>query len=216
MKDNQNKINLMLEQKGFSVEVQGDEDALRMTSPQLTLQHLSNELSDYNYKSAVEICCAVGLTAINLAKNMDKVYGIDIDEDRIEDAKKNAQIYGVEEKTIFIVGDALDTKLLQKFKVDVAILDPEWGLSKDSKNIGKRSLLELTNPNMKELFYKVKENITDHIVMKIPNTFTLDTISHFGKCRIDNIIYEDKIKFKYAYFLPEILENEERNYFFDL
>ena len=49
--------------------------------------------------------CGVGGNAIQFAKTCNKVVAIDIDPIKIDAAKNNAKIYGVEDKIEFIVGD---------------------------------------------------------------------------------------------------------------
>lgn len=204
----------LLKQKNFSKNLKGDKTAILMTCPEIVIEHLAQKVS--KYKSAVELCCGIGLTTIKIAEKIDRVIGIDIDESRIKFAEINAKKYGVDKKTSFIVGDVLDINLLKTLKADVVILDPEWSASKSHENINNKSLLELTNPNMKELFNKAKEIISDNIIMKVPNTFEFDTLNTLGKCEIDNIIWNDKIMLKYVYFSKNIIENKEVNYYFDI
>lgn len=198
--------------KKFSKKICGDEDGIYMSCPEKISQHLAEKLT--TYKTGVELCCAIGITVIQLAKKIDYVYGIDMDENRIHAAIKNAQLYKVENKTKFIVGNVLDENLLKSIKADVAILDPDW-----SAGLNKKlhvSNMEMTQPNMKELFYKVKENITDNIIIRIPNTFSFKTLESLGKCEIENIIWNNKIKFKYAFFSNSIVDNKEINSYFNI
>ena len=53
------------------------------------------------------------------------VIAIDISEEKIECARHNAHIYGVEDRIEFIVGDFL--KLAPSLKADVVFLSPPWG-----------------------------------------------------------------------------------------
>lgn len=50
---------------------------------------------------------------------------IDIDPWKIQCARNNAKVYGVENKIEFIVGDFL--QLAPKLKADVVFLSPPWG-----------------------------------------------------------------------------------------
>lgn len=89
--------------------------------------------------------------------------------------KKNAQLYGVQNKTEFIQGNVLDEKLLKNIQAEVAILDPDWSAGSNKKE--HVADLEMTQPSIKDMFYKVKEHITHNLVLRIPNTFTFDTLS---------------------------------------
>ena len=66
----------------------------------------------------------------------------------------------------------------------------------------------------KEMFYKAKENITHNLVLRIPNTFTFEILNVLGKREIENIIWDNRIRFKYAFFADDILENRETNSYF--
>ena len=55
-----------------------------------------------------------------------QVIAIDIDPRKIEAAKHNARIYGVEDRIEFIVGDFFDI-IPQCVTADVIFLSPPWG-----------------------------------------------------------------------------------------
>lgn len=57
--------------------------------------------------------------------NIILVIAIDIDPKKIEMARHNATIYGVQDKIEFIVGDYFD--LVEGLKADVVFLSPPWG-----------------------------------------------------------------------------------------
>lgn len=50
---------------------------------------------------------------------------IDIDPAKIELARNNARVYGVEDRIEFVVGDFL--QLAPTLKADVVFLSPPWG-----------------------------------------------------------------------------------------
>ena len=189
----------------FSKEIYGDADGIYMSCPEVISKHLAEKLA--KYKTGVELCCALGITVIQLAKKLEYVYGIDMDTERIISAKKNAQLYGVQNKTEFIQGNVLDETLLKSIQAEVAILDPEWsGGSNKKEHVAD---LEMTQPSMKDMIFKVKKNITHNLVLRIPNTFTFETLSILGKCEIENIIWDNRVRFKYAFFADDIVENRE-------
>lgn len=196
----------------FSKNIRADEDAFYMSNPEISGNYLANKLS--HYRIAVELCSAVGMTCICLAKKMDKVYGVELDKKRIEDAKYNAQLYGVDKKVEFICGNVLDENILKNIDAEVAILDPDW--SGDKKRPQDHVfLLSDTMPNAIELINKVRENITNNIVIRLSKNFSLEAISEIGNCHVDNIIYEGRIRFKYAYFGDDIKEISEEDIILD-
>lgn len=196
----------------FSKDIRADDDAFYMSNPEISGKYLAQKLSIY--KSAVELCSAVGMTCICLAEVMDKVYGVELDERRVEDAKYNALLYGVGEKIEFIWGNVLDDDILKNINAEVAILDPDWSLDKNRPQDHAFNLND-TKPNVLELFNKVRNNITHNIVIRVSKNFTKETLSEIGMCEIENIIYEGRIRFKYAYFRDDINELNEKNIILD-
>lgn len=196
----------------FSRKIFADEDAYYMSCPEVVGTHLAEQLS--KYKSAIELCCAVGMTAIQLAKKLDLVTAVDISENRIKDARKNARVYGVEDKINFIVGDVLDENMLEKQKADVAILDPDWSAEGDEKSLHVDSI-DGTQPNMRQMYNLTKKYITPNIVIRVPKNFTFETLEDFGVCKIENVSWGGKLRFKLAYFSENMTNNSETDLAFD-
>ena len=59
--------------------------------------------------------CGVGGNAIQFAFTCQRVIAIDIDPDKIEQARHNAAVYGVQDRIEFIVGDFF--KVVPKLQV---------------------------------------------------------------------------------------------------
>lgn len=72
----------------------------------------------------IDAFCGVGGNTIQFAKTCQRVIAIDIDPKKIEMAKHNATIYGVQDKIEFIVGNYFD--LIDGLKADVVFLSPPW------------------------------------------------------------------------------------------
>ena len=199
----------------FSKPIFGDEDARHTGCPEVVGQHLANQLS--HFSSAIELCCGVGITAIQLAKKMGRITAVDINRKRINDAKKNAKKYGVEDRIKFIVGDVLDCNLLKNLPADVAFLDPDWaagGTGESIRHVHVNSV-DHTKPSMRKMYILTKQYITPNIVIKVPKNFAFEALSDFGCCRLENIAYGGEVQFKLAYFLKDIMENNEAGFSFD-
>ncbi|VVB74838.1 Release factor glutamine methyltransferase [uncultured archaeon] len=196
----------------FSKNIFASSDAQYMSCPEEVAQHLAKNLSKFN--TAVELCSGVGVTTIQLAKQMKKVTGVDINQENIFAAKKNAVLYGVSDKTEFILGDVLSVKLLKSIKAEVAVLDPDWS-NQDSDKTKHVLELDKTQPNLKKLYNLTKKYVTNNIVARVPKTFTLKTISKLGPCNIENVYWGNKLRFKIAYFLGTVDKTVERDVFFD-
>jgi len=196
----------------FSKMIFASSDAYYMSCPEEVAKHLAKNLSKFS--TAVELCCGVGMTVIQLAKQMKKVTGIDINQENIFAAKKNAELYNVSDKTEFILGDVLDVKLLKSIKAEVAVLDPDWS-NQDSDKAQHVSELDETQPNLNELYNLTRKYITKNIVVRMPKTFTFKTVSGLGPCKIENVYWGNKLRFKIAYFLGKISKTSEQNISFD-
>ncbi|XP_050540286.1 uncharacterized protein LOC126904923 [Daktulosphaira vitifoliae] len=72
--------------------------------------------------------CGAGGNVIQLAKKYTQVIAVDIDAKKLEFAKKNAEIYGVSDKIIFIQGNFFEiAETLKKYKPQVIVSSPPWG-----------------------------------------------------------------------------------------
>jgi len=64
------------------------------------------------------------------------------------------------------------------------------------------------------MFFLTKKHITTNIVLRIPRTFTFKTLNDLGPCKLENIIWNNTVKFKVAYFFGNT-KNQETKVFFD-
>ncbi|NPD87119.1 MAG: methyltransferase [Asgard group archaeon] len=81
------------------------------------------QLGDIENKMVADFCCGTGLFAISAAKlGGSKVYGIEIDNEALKIAEKNAQISGVD--IIFLCKDVRETKI----KVDTILMNSPFGI----------------------------------------------------------------------------------------
>jgi len=69
--------------------------------------------------------CGAGGNTIQFAFTCKRVIAVDIDPVKVELARHNARIYGVEGKIEFIVGDFFH--VIPSLKADVVFLSPPWG-----------------------------------------------------------------------------------------
>jgi tRNA1(Val) A37 N6-methylase TrmN6 len=197
----------------FSKDIFSDKDAFYMSTPEIVAEYIANQLA--KYKTSVELCCGVGMLSVQLAKKMDKVIAIDINKERIENAKKNAKLYGVSHKIEFITGDVLDEKLLKRLSADVAILDPDWSKNETDKSLHVKNI-DNTQPSLRKMFNLSRKFVTKNIVARIPKTLDASSLLGLGVCRVENIIWNNEIKFKVAYFFDDIKKNEEVDIIFSL
>ncbi|CAN0171747.1 unnamed protein product [Ectocarpus sp. 4 AP-2014] len=106
----------------FDEGVTMDEEGWYSVTPEAIARHI-----------AERVCCDVvvdpfvgcGGNAVQFALVAHLVFAIDIDPVKLEHARRNAAIYGVEDRIEFILGDAM--KVLPTLKADAVFLSPPWG-----------------------------------------------------------------------------------------
>lgn len=129
----------------------------------------------------IDAFCGAGGNSIQFAKTCKRVISIDIDEKKIEMAKHNARIYGVDDRIEFIVGDYF--KIGKSIKADVVFLSPPWGgisyIKNDVYDIEK-SLLPVSASELMSF----TRTITSNIAIFLPrntNTRQLALLAGAGK-----------------------------------
>eukprot|EP01135_Chromosphaera_perkinsii_P010194 Nk52_evm60s2039 gene=Nk52_evmTU60s2039 len=99
-----------------------DEEGWFSVTPELIAKHIAQRCKG---KVIVDAFCGVGGNAIQFALVCEKVIAIDISIQKIQCAKNNARVYGVEDKIVFMVGDFM--KIAPFLKGDCVFLSPPWG-----------------------------------------------------------------------------------------
>src|SRR3989338_9332712 len=138
-----------------------DED-IRWATHELAAEYRAQRLK---CKVIVDIGCGIGFQSFAFAKICKKVYAIEIDEEKIKLAKKNAQILGW--KNIeFITGDDLSEKVISQLeKVDIVFCDPERSPEERKRNVAT------IKPSIPELLKKYGA-LTGNIAIEFPPQIT--------------------------------------------
>ncbi|RHZ86563.1 hypothetical protein Glove_49g21 [Diversispora epigaea] len=148
----------------------------------------------------IDAFCGVGGNAIQFAKTCQKVIAIDIDETKIICAKNNAQIYGVEDRIEFILGDYF--KLIPKLKADVVFLSPPWGgpSYRKQKVFNLKTMMSING----EKLYHETTKITNNISYYVPRNTNPQQLANFignGKtCEVQQIYVDGIFKAQVAYY----------------
>ncbi|KAK6183993.1 hypothetical protein SNE40_006547 [Patella caerulea] len=148
----------------------------------------------------IDAFCGAGGNTIQFAFYCERVIAIDLDPVKIDLARRNARVYGVEDRIQFIIGDYLT--LAPSLKADVVFLSPPWGgpdyLYSDTYNLENMDGL-----NCHEIFAKTKK-ICENIAFFVPRNTNLDQLALLagpgGKVEIENNIVNKKIKTLTAYY----------------
>jgi tRNA/tmRNA/rRNA uracil-C5-methylase (TrmA/RlmC/RlmD family) len=73
----------------------------------------------------LDICCGTGSIGIALSDYFDYVYGVEMVESAIEDAKINVRLNNLEEKCDFILGKAED-KVIEICEAASQVISPQF------------------------------------------------------------------------------------------
>jgi len=96
-------------------------EGVRFATPEVVGRYRAGRLK---CNVLADISCGIGGQAVCFAKECGSVYGVDIDGERLECARRNAGVYGVDNIT-FIEGDALSPQVVEQVaNADVIFSDP--------------------------------------------------------------------------------------------
>ena len=96
-------------------------DGVRFATPEVVGRYRAGRLK---CSVLADISCGIGGQAVCFAEECNRVYGVDIDGERLECARRNAGVYGVDNIT-FIEGDALSPQVVEQVAdADVIFSDP--------------------------------------------------------------------------------------------
>ena len=139
-------------------------------------------------KTVVDAFCGVGGSAIGFARAGKKVVSIDSNAERISMARHNAELFDVQDRIEFRVGDSM--KLLVEMLPDIIFLDPPWGgpgYSKQTKFYLKdfcpdgRKLLELSLDHAAQVVLRLPKNFEMAELQPFAGTFQITENHLAGK-----------------------------------
>ncbi len=136
--------------KGLPDNLYFNQADLRFATPKIVGDYRAKRLK---CDAIAELGCSVGMQAFEFARKCKKVYAVEIDERKMRYCIENAKILDIH-NVEFILGDALDDKIIQKIKdADIFFCDPER-LAEE-----KERKAETISPNPELLLKKYGKNI---------------------------------------------------------
>jgi trimethylguanosine synthase len=126
--------------------------------------------------SVVDALCGAGGMAIALARSGKQVTAIELNPARLQMARHNAGVFGVEERITFIHGDARE--VLPTLKADAVFLAPEWG-GADYLSRQQTTLSDLI-PDLGEMI-SLSLQVTPSAVCQVPANFVFQELERFER-----------------------------------
>ncbi|XP_069126871.1 trimethylguanosine synthase-like isoform X2 [Argopecten irradians] len=152
--------------------------------------------------------CGVGGNAIQFAFTCERVIAVDIDPAKIECARHNAAVYGVEDRIEFICADFL--KVAPLVKADVVFLSPPWG-GPDYLNEEVFDLETMMDLKASDIF-EVSQKITNNIAFFVPRNSDFEQLTALaglgGQVEVEQNLLNNKLKTITAYYGDLVLDTD--------
>lgn len=146
----------------------------------------------------IDAFCGVGGNTIQFAMECKRVIAIDINPCRLAIAKHNAQIYGVDDRIEFILGDFVS--LASELKGDAVFLGPPWGgPSYNETEIFNLHSLAIDGFKLFELASLISKNVAYCLPRNVDSSQVISLAGN-GKCEIEKNMINGKVKFVTAYY----------------
>ena len=142
----------------FTKPIYSNKDGLQLATPEIAAKYIAKRLKT---KTIADLGCGIGGQVIFFAQECDKVYAVERNPEKIEYAKKNCELYGVD-NVEFILGDALSPEIRDKISdSDIIFSDPARPLAE------KKRTLENLQPPISELI-RLYSGVTTKLAFHAP------------------------------------------------
>lgn len=153
----------MARKKQFEKPLYGDKESLRFATPEPIARYRAQRL---RCKTLADISCGIGGQTVFFAQQCEFVYAVEIDPGKIEYAKQNCEMYGLD-NVKFICGDALDPKVIKQIPaVNVVFSDPFRPAEEDERHV---SSLEPGIPNVISAYSEKTQNFAFEAPPQMPS-----------------------------------------------
>ncbi|KAH6574377.1 hypothetical protein BASA60_005547 [Batrachochytrium salamandrivorans] len=150
--------------------------------------------------------------AIQFALTCDRVIAIDIDPVRLECARHNAAIYGVQDKIEFIRGDFME--LMPTLKADGVFMSPPWGgpSYSDLETFDIDTMMPMNGTN---LFNQVRDTITPNIIYFLPRNVNHEQVRNLAApgetCEMEETLLNGRVTSYTVYFGDFVHDGDEES-----
>ena len=116
----------------FTKPIVSNKEGLQLATPEIVAKYIAKRLKT---DTIADLGCGIGGQVIFFAKECRKVYAIDNDPEKLQYAKENCKLYGVD-NVEFILGDALSAQVKEKVSdADIIFSDPARPLSEKERTL---------------------------------------------------------------------------------
>jgi hypothetical protein len=148
--------------KQFEKPLHGDKESVRFATPEPIARYRAQRL---RCRTLADISCGIGGQTVFFAQQCEFVYAVEIDPIKIEYAKQNCEMYGLD-NVKFICGDALDPKVIEQIPaVDVVFSDPFRPAEEKERQV---SCLEPGIPNVLSAYGEKTKNFVFEAPHQMP------------------------------------------------
>ncbi|XP_027189744.1 uncharacterized protein [Cicer arietinum] len=158
----------------FDDGVQMDEEGWFSVTPEVIAQYQASRCAS---GTIIDCFTGVGGNAIHFAQQCRHVIAIDIDPLKIDYARHNAAIYGVDDKIDFIMGDFFH--LAPKLKADTVFLSPPWG-GPDYAKVATYDMKTMLRPHDGHTLFNVAKEIASKVVMFLPRNIDFNQLAEIS------------------------------------
>lgn len=180
-----------------------DAEGWYSATPERIAQHIAERS---RCDVVVDLFTGCGGNAIQFAMTCNHVIAIDIDPKKLECARHNARIYGVEDRIEFILGDAI--KILPSLKAaDVIFMSPPWG-GPEYMDQEVYALDTIRCPVNGVDLLNMALDVCPNVAYFLPKNVDMDQVAGLARgkpCEIEDNLLNYKLKTKTVYFGGEFL-----------
>ncbi|NXQ71012.1 TGS1 synthase, partial [Quiscalus mexicanus] len=190
----------------FDEGIKLDREGWFSVTPEKIAEHIAVRVSEsFNCDIIVDAFCGVGGNAIQFALTSKRVIAIDIDPEKLQLARHNAEVYGVAEHIDFLCGDFM--ALAAGLRADVVFLSPPWG----GPDYATAEIFDIQTmicpdgyPFQAVPALWLSKKITNNIVYFLPRNADINQVASLagpgGKVEIEQNFLNFKLKTITAYF----------------
>ncbi|KAL0438733.1 UNVERIFIED_CONTAM: Trimethylguanosine synthase [Sesamum latifolium] len=186
----------------FDYGIKMDEEGWFSVTPEPIAKHHAARCGN---GAIVDFFTGAGGNAIQFGQWSKHVIAIDIDPKKIDYARHNAAIYGVEDNIDFVKGDSFS--LAPTLKADTVFMSPPWG-GPDYSKVKRFDISTMLKPHDGQFLFDTGKRIAPKIVMFLPRNVDINQLAELSlsatppwSLEVERNFLNGKLKAVTAYFL---------------